>query len=266
MNIFFLHENPVRAATWLWETNPKRARKMIIETAQILSTVCSRMHTNWLANKASKSRQYAIVSRCSLAKGWKIVASTYESHPIMQHDYSEASLEWLLIHGMTLLYLHDAANEYSADKPGTDYAKPRELYKQLSPVVAGMTSTHCDRVAWQLELNFIDCARNEFYGIDREPLAKAHAAIYRRYLWLRENFNLLFPACRTLFKRPRDTMSVNLYTVAEHTRFDWLIQSPAMPLEAGAIDTLIRQNTFWLTRDLVSARTPPKPSTRKETP
>lgn len=47
MNIFATHKDPFEAANWLWNLDPVRGRKMIVESAQLLSYWCWKEHSEF---------------------------------------------------------------------------------------------------------------------------------------------------------------------------------------------------------------------------
>ena len=249
MNIFYLHEEPTRAANVLWETNPKRGRKMIVETAQILSTVCTNALYQGKLVKPSMRRARDSMLACFDQHGRDIIKPAFLSHPIMLHDYTNESLEWLLLHGATLLRRHDLAADPLNEEQFASYDKPRRLYGAMLDIIADMNNEHCHRKSWQEALRFPDCARNANYGIISQQQECATPFAYRRYLWLRENFTLLFPACRSIVRRT-NSVHYTLDTVADQTRFDWLLQPLTMPVTGERIREIIKCNTNWFNTSL----------------
>lgn len=79
MNLFFLHLNPIIAATYQCD---KHVVKMLLETAQILSTVC---------------RFYYNIQDSLLYK------PTHTKHPVViWTSKSRNNFEWVLVHGFAL--------------------------------------------------------------------------------------------------------------------------------------------------------------------
>jgi len=47
MNIFATHEDPIASARWLWELDPARGKKMIVESCQLLSMAIARLDSKY---------------------------------------------------------------------------------------------------------------------------------------------------------------------------------------------------------------------------
>ena len=57
MNIFATYEGPIESARWLWELDPTKGRKMIVESCQLLSMAIARLDSKYY----EKSKLYKIL-------------------------------------------------------------------------------------------------------------------------------------------------------------------------------------------------------------
>ena len=94
MNIFATHKDPVKAANWLWELDKVRGRKMIVESAQLLS------YWVW--------RDYPKMAELGYKKGfvYKYHKGYVNSMFTIWLSKSTANVSWLYRYGIELLRLY----------------------------------------------------------------------------------------------------------------------------------------------------------------
>ena len=94
MNIFATHRNPIKAANWLWDLDKVRGRKMIVESAQLLS------YWAWKCNPKLAEKEY------SNGNIYKYVKGYVNGRFVSWLAESMENVVWLYRYGVELIRLY----------------------------------------------------------------------------------------------------------------------------------------------------------------
>lgn len=173
MNIFALSDNPTEAAQFMCD---KHIRKMIIETAQMLSTAC------WYHNKN-------VLDKNTM----KLYKPTHVNHPcnkwVRENDYNWL---WLYCHWLALdnEYIHRFGKRHGSN-PSNDRLRLIEVYANDIPTTYSFTKATPPPQAmpWYCKVSPENSWENtvkayrEYYIIEKNDIAEWNTARKEPHWW-----------------------------------------------------------------------------------